>query len=536
MKRRDFLQKSIYSAGALAASSQTGQSASSNPSEKRYLATNRDSDSTQPNILFIMTDQQRYDGVGVNGNPLIQTPNLDRLAGQSANFTHTFVQSPVCTPSRACYFTGRYAHAHRNRVNYTLLPRDEKLLPAYLRESGYQTGMVGKLHLYYDFPFNAAEAARTGGFDIVELHDGVHSTDQWSDYVIWRNQRDPQKDIYYRDLAVDVPNAKQSANPFRVAIDARYTDTAWVGERSRNHIQTMAAQNRPFFLFSSFWKPHSPHEVPEPYDSLYNDIDIPLPKIETLEDIRRLPLPVQKMILRGNNPPYDMDRERLQWIYRSYYADITHIDHEVGEILKTLDETGQADNTIVIFCSDHGDQLLEHGLMGKNVFFEASVRVPFMIRYPGTIKPAVHDCFLETVDVLPTLFEMAGLAEPYNCQGRSFVPLLTGEGDYTEREVAFCENIIPEVFGKDRIVFEKGKGVDGIRHPDAKMVRSKHWKYNYYPEGFAELYDLENDPLEQRNVADDPAFRSVADEMKGRILDWLITSNETDQIAHTWLV
>src|SRR3989339_949 len=114
--------------------------------------TRKEKSSNHPNILFIMTDQLRYDCIGVNGNHIIKTPNLDKLAARSANFSHTFVQSPVCTPSRACYFTGRYAHSHRNRVNYTLLDKSEKLLPAYLQQAGYKTGLIGKLHLDYNFP------------------------------------------------------------------------------------------------------------------------------------------------------------------------------------------------------------------------------------------------------------------------------------------------------------------------------------------------------------------------------------------------
>jgi arylsulfatase A-like enzyme len=231
-----------------------------------------------------------------------------------------------------------------------------------------------------------------------------------------------------------------------------------------------------------------------------------------------------------------MDRESLEWIYRSYYGSITHIDREVGLILNTVEDLGLRERTIVIFCSDHGDQLLEHGIMGKNVFFEASERVPFMIRFPGRILPAEYSEFLETIDVLPTLFELIGLDEPYSCQGQSLVPLIDGEGkNFKPRDSVFSENIIPEVFS-DSFFFEKDKGVKGIRHPDAKMVRTREWKYNYYPEGGAELYHIENDPNEQYNLAGDPGYRNTENEMKERILHWLISSVETDQIAEKWLI
>lgn len=534
MRRRDFLQQTAWAASTLAAANPPSLEA-----RAAGISNEAASQPRRPNILWIMTDQQRFDCLGANGNALIQTPNLDRLAARSANFSNAFVQSPVCTPSRACYFSGRYAHSHRNRVNYTELDEREVLMPARLQTAGYQTTLIGKTHLYYRYPPTNEEAQRTG-FDTVELHDGVNTTDPWSDYTRWRNQHDPRRDVYYRALAKDVDSNGEpppGQNPFRAAIDAEFTDTAWTGARTRHHLEQLAREEKPFFLFSSFWKPHSPHEVPTPYDAMYNDVEIPLPKIETLDDIHCLPTPVQKLILRGKNPPYDTDRERLQWIYRSYYADVSHIDREVGLILDTLEATGQADNTIVVFNSDHGDQLLEHGLFGKNVFFEASVRVPFMIALPGAFRSGNHDTLVESVDVLPTLFDLIGLPEPYENQSRSLAPLLTDVGrSYKEREVVFCENVIPEVFGRNRVIFEKGKGVGGIRHADAKMVRSNRWKYNYYPEGYEELYDLRNDPNEQQNRAGDSSCKAVVSEMKSCLLDWLINSVETDQIAPTWLI
>ncbi len=534
MKRRAFLQgtaaaTSILSGLANAADTQTPPRPKARPGS--------------PNILLIMTDQQRYDCVGVNGNPRIKTPHLDQLAAASANFSHCFVQSPVCPPSRACFFTGRYAHAHRNRVNYTCLPETETLFPQHLQAAGYHTGLVGKTHLYYAYPPTPDEARRTG-FDDVDLHDGAGSVDEWSDYVTWRNAHDPQAEVGYRTTVQDIPERKAQLgpkdNPFRTLIDAEYTDTAWTGMRTRARLKEYAQSGEPFFLFSSYWKPHSPFEVPAPYDSLYNDVDIPLPEKESLDAIKAMPPHVERMIrrteLRGRPPEHEMDRERLQWIYRSYYGSITHIDDEVGATLKTLEETGLADNTIVIFVSDHGDQLLEHGMMGKNVFFEGSVRVPFMMRYPGQIQPGAYDELVETVDLLPTLFDYCGLETPYHAHGRSLAPLLReGDDTYQARECVFSENIMPEVFAGVHN-YEKGKGVFGVRHPDAKMVRTRRWKYNYYPEGHEELFDLEKDPGERHNIAADPAHQATRDAMKARMVDWLITATETEQIAEKWLV
>ena len=356
--RRDFLQHSAVSAGSAAALA--GQSKTMAQAEDEQKA----QPDRRPNILFLMADQFRFDCLAANGNRIIQTPNLDALAERSANFQNAFVQSPVCVPSRGSFFTGRYPHCHRNRVNYTPMPRGEIFIQQYLKEVGYETASVGKLHLYPP----TADEARRSGFSHVQLHDAVGRTDAFSDYVKWRMQNDPNRNVNYRTLAKDV---REGRNPFRAVIADSFTDTTWVGLKSREFLRQRDRTSKPFFLFSSFWKPHSPFEVSVPFDSMYDDIEIPLPKRVTLQDIQNLPLPVQKLILRFA-PRYDLDRQRLQWIYRSYYASISHVDREIGLILKTLEQTGQAENTIVVFSSDHGDQLLEHGLMGKNVFFESS--------------------------------------------------------------------------------------------------------------------------------------------------------------------
>jgi arylsulfatase A-like enzyme len=486
----------------------------------------------RPNILFIMTDQQRWDCVGANGNAIIKTPNLDRLAASGANFSHVFVASPVCVPSRISFFTGRYAHSHRNRVNYTPLDRSEVLVQARLKEAGYRTASVGKLHY---FPPTVEEAKRTG-FDIVELHDGVPLTDHWSDYVKWRMQNDPQKQIYYRALAKDIAPGR---NPFRAAIAAEYTDTAWVGQRSRHWLEELAHGEQPFFLYASFWKPHSPYEIAAPYDSMYDSADIPVPDHFTEEELKKLPEPLQKLATRDGGGILRFNRERLEWMYRSYYGAITQVDREIGLLLDALEASGKASNTIVVFSSDHGQQLMEHGVIDKNCFFESSVRVPFMVRFPGKVKPARYDQLIETIDLLPTLFEFIGLPEPVAFQGRSFAPLIADMGrPYKPHDAVFSENIIPEVItsGKLDLSFQKGRGVDGIRHPDAKMVRTDRWKYNYYPEGYSELYDLQNDPGEKTNLTGRPEYHALEEEMRVRILNWLIDSDEPDQIAPRWLL
>lgn len=484
----------------------------------------------RPNVLFLMADQFRYDGLRANGNSLVQTPHLDAFAAQSANCSQFFVQAPVCVPSRVSYFTGRYPHSHKNRVNYTPCDPREIFLQRMLHDAGYQTGSVGKLHYYPPTPSHA----RDTGFDSVLLHDGVAATDPYSDYVRWRQTHDPQASVPYEALAGSVAPGE---NPFRSAIAYEFTPTYWTGQETCRMLRTFCASQQPFFLFSSFFKPHSPFGIPAPFDSMYDRVTFPLPRRVTLEDIQKPPLPLQRLILRA--PEYKTDPERLQWIYRSYYAAIAMVDREIGSILKLLNDSGRANDTIVIFGTDHGAQLLEHGLMDKNVFFEASEHVPFLIRYPGRIQPGRYSQLLESVDVLPTILDLCGIPVPERVQGRSFVNLVgVNASSYAARDLVFSENIIPEVITTKSLnmPFVPGKGIAGIRHPDAKMVRSARWKYNHYPGNGAELFDLQNDPNEEKNLAADPGHLPVVNELKSAMLDWMITADENDQIAPRWLL
>jgi len=472
----------------------------------------------RPNVLLILADQLRYDCLGAHGNRLIRTPNLDRLAASSVDFASAFVQAPVCVPSRVSLLTGRYPHSHRNRVNYTPCDPSEVFLQRMLRDAGYRTGSVGKLHYYPP----TAEHARGTGFDRVLIDDGASTRDPYSDYVKWRNAHDPKPGVPYN--AVE----KGAANPFRGAVPYEFTPTHWTGEESCRMLREMADSPQPFFLHCSFFKPHAPHTVAPPYDSMYSGAEIPLPSPVSLEDIQKLPLPVQKQILRPT-PQYAMDRTRLEWVYRSYYGSVSMVDYEVGRILDELNRSGKAGDTIVVFTSDHGDQLLEHGLEGKNLFFESSVHVPLLVRFPGRLAPTVHQELAEQIDVVPSALEWCGIQVPPRVQGQEL---------FRQRGAVFAENIIPEVItgGKLDYYFTPGEGVKGIRHPDAKMVRTSRWKFNYYPGHGGELYDLREDPGENRNLFADPERQPLVREMKDRLLDWLITSGETDQIAPRWLL
>ena len=476
------------------------------------------------NVLFIMADQLRYDCLGCNGNAAIKTPSIDRLAAQSANFSSFFVQAPVCVPSRQTFFSGLYPHSHKNRVNYTSMDSSITLMQRWFQLAGYSTAFAGKLHY---FP-PTREYALSTGFDFGLLHDGTPPTDKYSDYAAWLGEQGAlPSGGDYRACRTDRPN------PHTAVIEDQYHETTWCGEQSRALLRRLSGGERPFFLFSSYWKPHSPFEVPEPWASMYNDTEITPPRKVSADYIESLPPGLKLFALRDGGRA--LSDEALAWQYRAYYGAISQIDREVGLTLGLLDELGLAGNTIVIFCSDHGDVLREHGMTGKNTFFDSAVHAPFMMRCPGAINAGRYEQLTESTDVLESLFSLCGLETPYCSQGRDFSGLISDSGrPYEEREYVFAENIIPEVItGNKDFYFVKNRGIKGIRHPDAKMVRSRRWKFNYYADG-EELYDLQNDPGEMVNLAGDPRFAAVKGKLKDALLRWLVTADEAEQIAPSW--
>lgn len=482
----------------------------------------------KPNILFIMTDQQRYDCIGVNGNDTIKTPNLDKLAMEAAKFHSCFVQAPVCVPSRQTFFTGRYPHSHKNRVNFTPLDKKETLMQAYLKQNGYNTACVGKLHYYP----STKEHAISTGFDEVELHDGP-VCDKHSDYVKWLSNCAPEYVENYSKTT-----QLKGKNPFTTVIPDEFHQTTWCGLKTREKLKQLAQSDKPFFLFSSYWKPHAPFEVPEPWASMYDECEISLPQRVGREYIETLPLPVQELAMRSKKSAFDKTDEKLLWEYKAYYGAVSQLDREIGLTLDLVSELGIKENTIVVFCSDHGDLLLEHGINGKNVFYESAIHIPLMIRYPQAVLPNDFEDLVEATDILPSLFQLCEIDVPYHCQGRSFFWLVTGkrfESEYLQRQYVFCENIIPEVnTRKMDYPYIKGKGVGGILHPDAKMVRSKEWKYNYYPGHGEELFNILEDPCEMNNLVTKKEYTGQLNVLKNALLDWLITSEETEQIASRW--
>jgi len=464
----------------------------------------------RPNIILIMTDQQRADTIGALGAPWMQTPQLDRLAREGVAFTECFVTSPVCVGARASLFTGKYPHGCQVFSNF------QPWEPTWVRtlaDTGYHCVNIGKMHINpYDAP---------GGFHqrfIVENKDrplfleerdrAIY--DEWDKALHARKLVKPSR---YNRHAADPEGYKQAVGAFTWHLDPDMHpdnfvgDTAcwWIGDR----------QNRdPLFLQIGFPGPHPPYDpVPEAL-AAYADADIPVPIVGAAE-LRAQP-PAQQR-LRENMIEFNFDS--IAWrddvtpadllrMRRHYAANVSMIDRQVGRILHALDARGYLDNALVIFTSDHADALGDHGHVQKWTMYDTVVRVPliFWSRNLG-LRPAQRDELVQMFDIAPTILEAAGVAVPDDFEARSLRGALTADPDHRPREAVYAELARDHIqTGSDFILMRRDR--------ERKIVL-------YLDQAEGELYDLRDDPAETRNRWHDEALRAQRDRLAEESLRWL---------------
>jgi arylsulfatase A-like enzyme len=437
-----------------------------------------------PNIVFIMTDDQRQDALSAYGNTILRTPNIDRIAAGGVRFTEAFVTNSLCAPSRASYLTGLYSHRHGVLSNgggpqFYNQPglRDEEItFPELLKAAGYHTGVIGKWHL---------RSAPTG-FD--------------SSVVFGRTRGG------YYDPEMEV-------NGVRVKFRGHADDV--VGDQALTFLRERPA-DKPFCLLYHFTSPHRAWMPAERFARAFEDIDVPVPR--TFEDrlvgkdaVRRAEMAIADMPdfrSRGVDPslPFE-ERKRLnlQHLVKNYYRVLLSVDENVGKFLDALDSAGLAENTIIVYTSDNGFFLGEFGLFDKRLMYEPSIKVPLLVRYPARVAPRVdRSHMILNVDAAPTLLELTGVPVPKAMQGRSFAPLLLGES-VPWREDFLCE------------FFEYPAEHCARKH---RGLRTKRWKLIHLyeqPEQW-ELYDLESDPDETRNLAGQRRYASVQRELRDRMV------------------
>jgi arylsulfatase A-like enzyme len=503
----------------------------------------------RPNFLVVMTDQMRADHLSCAGNPVIQTPNLDRLASEGVHATRAYVNCPLCMPGRASLFTGLTPRGHRVRTNGIPLDPSIPTMPGALAEAGYRTASIGKVHLScYGLHPNQPEQECTAalfpeayphwvdgrikgmpvpyfGLDHVEITIN-HGSHVHGDYAVWLQRKHPDQWKRLQEEEVEPsPLGAETCGTF--VLDQRFHHTAYVADRTIEYLRNRDRES-PFFLISSFPDPHHPYHAPEPWDRMYTPEDV-VPPVGSEKDLDRL-APFYRetydkdIQLSGRNHSTKMPEDQRREILAYTYGMVSQVDHHVGRVMAALEEAGCAEDTVVVFCSDHGDLMGDHGLVNKGPFhFEGLLRIPMIWRCPNRFPSRQTASLTSLLDVPATILDLAGVPiptgpdsdeapmQPPAWPGRSLVPLLAGETDSVQ----------------DSVVVENDEDYLGLRL--RTLVTSTHKITTYTghrgPEAFGELYDLTADSNEERNLWDEPGQRPLRSELVERLHHRLV---ETD--------
>jgi len=466
-----------------------------------------------PNFIVMIADQMRADCIGCYGNSDVDTPNLDRLAGDGVKFTSAIAQNPTCTPSRASIITGRYPHNHGVLSNGIPLPEVERALPQMLAEAGYRTCACGKVHLR---PHERSLEDRTWcleyegsgpyyGFQEVHLSDDY----KLGEYLDFIEREHPEYLAAARDVDDEGKSRSGSCGCWRADLPPELHQTSWVTDQAIRFIESN--REGPFFLWCGFTDPHHPFNPPEPYYSMYSPSETSLPWPGRC-DLSKFP-PHWQALGKSRS---DWDEETWRKHLCLYYGMISLIDHNVGRLLRRLDELGLAEETFVLFCADHGELMGDHGLMFKGPYhLEALIRIPLIWRGPGVERGGSRGCVVEGVDIMATILDLAGRAVPEDAQGSSLVPLLKGEAE-TGKGAALTEF-------RPWWPFDGGPRPEGAERPcesmDVRTLRTDRWKLTYYAgRPYGELFDLENDPQELNNLWNEPSFHRMRNELMEQLL------------------
>jgi arylsulfatase len=461
----------------------------------------------RPNVLFITVDQMRADCLSYLNHPVVETPNLDQLARNGVTFGNAYSATPTCVPARAAIMTGMSQRSH-GRVGYQeKVPWDyEHTIAGEFSKAGYHTQCVGKMHV--------DPARNLCGFHNVVLHDGylhhnrfkhtntvAESYDSCDDYLPWLRERaGASADLI--DLGLDC-NASTVARPWH--LPEMLHPTNWAVTESIDFLRRRDPR-KPFFHWMSFVRPHSPLDPPQAYLDLYDGADFPDPVVGDWAD-------QDDKERNGLNPITKegiVPKRRLRQAMAAYYGLITHIDHQIGRFLSSLEEYGLKDNTIILFASDHGELMGDHHFFRKSLPYEGSTKVPFILSDPGNFlkinKNRIEDSVVELRDIMPTLLDAAGVEIPDSVDGKSVLPLARGEA----------------VDWRDLIHGEHEAGP--LSH---HFVTDGRDKYIWFSQSGKEQYfDLKSDPGELTNRIDDRAYQERIAYLRSRLIQELIGREE----------
>ena len=442
----------------------------------------------RPNILFLMVDEMRWDAMSWMKHPVAETPTLDRLAREGVRFTASYTASPVCSPARACAFTGRYAHVHGVVNNGTPAHRGEIFLPSVLKHYGYHTAIAGKLH-YTPVQFDY-------GFDQFWSFSAEGPTPALGYSAFLRNKYGSPAKFPKVAGSCPWPDDPLGQDVGLFLHPREDFETEWITDRSIDYLRSRQGTQQPWFLFTSYLKPHSPSVEPEPYFSLYDPAKMPIP-----------PLPPGAHELRakqtGQSRRHYVDNEQMmRRMTAIYYGSINHVDNQIGRILLELQKLDMAEDTLILFTADHGNMLGDRGRWFKGLQYEGSAHVPLLWKGPqGTSenKGRAIDKPVDTTDLMPSILETAGIPVPASIQGRSFVKLASGRDSSWK----------PRVFSQLR----SGMVLDGAW----KLIDNSPALDGTGP---FELYDLHNDPKEERNLAEEPKQRERVVQYRKELAAW----------------
>lgn len=488
-----------------------------------------------PNILFICTDQQRGDSLSCTGASWAHTPNLDKLAADGVLFRHCYVQNPVCSPSRASLFTGKYVANHGLYANGVPLPAGQHMFTRTLADAGYDCGMIGKQHLS---PCDSwqTEPRRDDGYRVFEWAHGPNHRALENDYHRWLRTAQPEiyNEIFPNRGAnenTEFGNRAKAGTPIdRVPKEAHYSH--WVAERAIDFIEHPRQSDEPFCLVANFFDPHHPFGAPQEFRDKINADAIPDPNTRANE-LDNKPEPhraYSEKSYSGTAPGFqDYSADEIKEIRAQYWAMIALIDNEVGRMLEALERSGQANDTMVVFTSDHGEMLGNHQQLLKGPqLYDDLTRVPLIIKWPGQIEAGNQiDELVQWVDLPATFLDASGCAPGRGVQGQSLLPLVAGKQNEW-RPWALSEYRYSG-FATDPLIL-------------TTMLRYQQWKLIVWHGSPAtgstrdgELYNLRDDPGELHNLFKDPEHAHMRRKMKGLLLDVMAeTEDRTAPQTRPW--
>ncbi|AQQ71628.1 Arylsulfatase [Limihaloglobus sulfuriphilus] len=464
----------------------------------------------QKNVLFIMLDQLNYRCLGLMRHPDVRTPNIDALARDGVNFTNCYAQSPVCQPSRICFFTGQYQKKHRQFGFEGMVKPSAELMPLHFRKAGFSTGAFGKLHI------NSLGA--NVGFDVVSatLEEDQHrctGPERWYPNYLKENSiefptaqchgaaaGDAVPDDKPRggkkantDCEIDTDNYTACAG--RCGVEYKHSIEKWTTDQALDFLEKDRDGSKPFFMWLTYDRPHAPHGVSSPYDKLYDPSKLTLLPYETAEEIAGKPYDYFQRLRK-----FFADDRKLRRVLAAYYAIITCIDQEIARVIDYLKENSLYDSTTIIFTSDHGDMAGMHRTFEKDRLSDQVIKIPMIIKPAGGSNlscPAAYDGLIESIDLYPTLISLHGLDPVRDIDGTDFSAIFRGE-DIPRKQAALCEQYSIKALIKDG------------------------WKLVYYlKQNHGMLFDLSDDPQERRNLYELKEYRSKRLELKEQLVSVL---------------